>query len=306
MKFALAFPFFTAPPLPEFTSGEAIRQIAVAAEAAGFDAVFSTEHPAPPDDWRQTGGHDALDPFVSLAFAAAATTRIRLLTNLTVVPYRNPLLLAKTVATLDRLSDGRLTLGVGTGYLEKEYEALGVEFAERNDLFDEAMEVLRLAWTGEPVTFQGSRFSAVEITCQPVPTQPLGPPFWVGGNSRLARRRAVRWGEGWMPMPNPRKLGDRRRSAHLETLDDLRGLLRYLRTEEERAGRKLPLEVLFAPLTGGVPGTRRWSPAEYGDSLLELRMVGVTWVNVAITGRSLGSLTEAIARFGEEIISAHR
>ncbi len=126
MRFILSAPFHTAPPNPAFLTGDAIAGLARAAEDAGFWGVAFTEHPAPPEAWRATGGHDALDPFVALTWAAAVTTRLRLLTNLTVLPYRNPFLLAKTSATLDRLSGGRLVLGAGVGYLEGEYEALGV------------------------------------------------------------------------------------------------------------------------------------------------------------------------------------
>ena len=154
MKFAWGYPFMTCPPVEEFLTAESMTELAVAAEANGFSAAYVTEHPAPAEKWRQTGGHDALDPFVALAFAAAATSDLRLLTNLTVVPYRNPFLLAKSVATLDKLSGGRMILGLGTGYMKGEYHALGVDFDERNALFDEAIEVMKLAWTGEPVTYE--------------------------------------------------------------------------------------------------------------------------------------------------------
>src|SRR5262245_21320264 len=118
----------------EFTTGEAIAEMAKAAEAAGFDAVFVTDHPFPDDRWLAGGGHHALDPFVALAFAAASTTTLRLHTNLYVAAYRNPFLSAKAVATLDHLSNGRVILGIGAGYLEPEFDALGVAFDERNDL----------------------------------------------------------------------------------------------------------------------------------------------------------------------------
>ena len=107
----------------EFVSAEGVAAVARAAEAAGFDGVYSTEHPFPDDDWLASGGHQALDPFVGLSFAAAATTRLRVLTNLCVLPYRNPFLAARAAASLDVLSGGRLDLGVGAGYLEGEFRA---------------------------------------------------------------------------------------------------------------------------------------------------------------------------------------
>src|ERR1700722_14907969 len=152
MHFTFGFPLMTPPQNPEFLSASALGTMTRAAEDAGFAAVSLTEHPIPHDDWLATGGHDALDPFVGLSFAAAATSRVRLLTNLTPLPYRNPALLAKTVATLDRLSGGRVILGVGTGYLEKEFAALGVDFGEGNALFGASPHVLRTIWTGRGVT----------------------------------------------------------------------------------------------------------------------------------------------------------
>ncbi len=156
----------------------------------------------PGDKWLGAGGHHALDPFVGLAVAAAVTTRVRLMTNLTVLPYRNPFLLAKAVASLDRVSNGRVTLGVGTGYLKPEFFALGVDFEERNDLFDEAIAVCRLAWSGESVTFEGRHFTARGNSVQPTPVQdPL--PIWIGGNATLTRQRVATVAQGWMPMWNP-------------------------------------------------------------------------------------------------------
>lgn len=202
MRFAYGLPM-SAPLSPALVSGQAVSALARAAEGAGFDAAYITEHPAPSQRWREAGGHDALDPFVGLAVVASATTRLRLLTNLTVIPYRNPFLLAKAAATLDVLSDGRLILGAGVGYQKSEFAALGVDFELRNDLFDEYLEVLKLAWTGEPVTYDGSHVHARGVTAQPVPAQQPHPPIWLGGNSKLTRRRVAERAQGWMPMPSP-------------------------------------------------------------------------------------------------------
>ena len=158
MKFAYGYPFLQCPPNPAFLDGDTIGELGQAAEHAGFSAAFFTEHPIPAEKWRQSGGHDALDPFVGLSFCAAATSSISLLTNLTVLPYRNPLMLAKTVASLDVLSGGRVILGIGTGYLKGEYKALGVDFDERNDLFDESVEVLRLGVAGRAFQLRGQAF----------------------------------------------------------------------------------------------------------------------------------------------------
>jgi probable F420-dependent oxidoreductase len=179
----------------EFVSAEGVAAVARAAEAAGFDGVYSTEHPFPDDDWLASGGHQALDPFVGLSFAAAATTRLRVLTNLCVLPYRNPFLAARAAASLDVLSGGRLDLGVGAGYLEGEFRALGVDFDGRNDRFDEAIAAITAAWSGESVRFAGDGFEARGNTMRPAPLQRPRPPVWVGGwqlCSCAATRRSLR------------------------------------------------------------------------------------------------------------------
>ena len=303
LRFAVGVPLNTAPPNPELLSVEAISQLARAAEDAGFAAIWFTEHPAPSDDWRTSGGHDAIDPFIGLTVAATATTTLRLLTNLTVVPYRNPFLLAKTVASLDALSGGRLTVGAGTGYLEAEYEALGVDFAERNERFDESFEVMRKAWTGEPVDHAGRHFTASGICSVPTPAQQPHPPLWLGGNSQLTRRRVAAWGQGWMPMPNPRKLGNRRRSAHLENVEDLRRMMAHLRDEMEAAGRTDTVDVMCSPFAGGVPGTSRFDGPTYVDALGELIDEGVTWSTVGVAAKSLDHALESYERFGAEVIA---
>src|SRR5439155_14429093 len=127
---------------PEFVSGEGLARFARAAEAAGFDGIAFTDHPAPSDKWLNAGGHDALDPFAALAFVAAVTTRIRLIPNIVVLPYRNPFLVAKSAATIDALSGGRFVLSVATGYLRSEFRSLGVDFERRNELFEESIEVV--------------------------------------------------------------------------------------------------------------------------------------------------------------------
>src|SRR3984957_3250763 len=158
MRISLGLPTDRLDRAAEFVTGDAIAEISRAAEVAGFDAVYVTEHPIPETQWKDSGGHHALDPFVALAFAAAATTSLRLQTHLCVVPYRNPFLTAKAVASLDALSGGRVILGVGTGYLQEEFAALGVQFDERNELMDEALEVMKAAWSGETVSVTGRHF----------------------------------------------------------------------------------------------------------------------------------------------------
>src|SRR5207245_9104999 len=139
--------------------------------------------------------------------------------------------------------------------LEPEFRALGVDFDERNELLDEGIVAIRRAWTEDAVVMTGRHFDAQGHTMRPRPARTEGPPIWVGGNAKRAIRRAAELGNGWLPMINPRALGSRRRSAHLESLDDLRALLGYLRECRDDAGTSGPFEVVTQPLVGSTPGT---------------------------------------------------
>ena len=221
MQFTIGLPTDHVDRADEFVSGEAVTACASAAEAAGFDACFVTDHPAPDAKWLAGGGHHALDPFVALSFAAAATTRLRLQTHILVLPYRNPLLTAKSVLSLDVLSGGRVILGVAPGYLKPEFAALGVDFDERNELTDEAIDVMRQVWTDGEIETVGRHFRTRGTVMRPRSPQVPHPPIWVGGNSTAAMRRAAERGQGWVPFPNPGGLTSRVRTPELSTLDEL-------------------------------------------------------------------------------------
>ena len=210
MKLSLGLPTQRVDQSAEFVTGEAIAEISRAAEAAGFDAVYVTEHPIPEKRWMDTGGHHALDPFVALSFAAAATTTLRVQTHLCVLPYRNPFLTAKAVASLYVLSAGRLILGVGAGYLEAEFEALGVDFAERNELTDEAILTMKAVWRGDPVDLEGRHFRARFGTSrsQPQLNDPTPRSGLVGTLPGLSAGRSSWRTDGFRcPMRPPRSLG---------------------------------------------------------------------------------------------------
>ena len=204
LRFVFHYPETNGPEGSGLDAGP-LLEVAVAAERAGFDAFSLSEHPGPGARWLSAGGHQTLDPLVALAAVAGATSRLRLVTNIVVAPYRNPLVLAKAAATLDLVSGGRLTLGLGSGYQKSEFFALGVDMEERNELFDEALEVLPLHWAGEPFSYAGRHFSARDVIARPRPVQdPI--PIWIGGNSRRSRRRVAERAQGWMPMSGTAEL----------------------------------------------------------------------------------------------------
>jgi probable F420-dependent oxidoreductase len=286
----------------EFVSAESVMTIARAAEAAGFDSVSVTDHPMPHDEWMASGGHHALDPFVALSVAAAATTHLRLLTYIYVLAYRNPFLSAKAVASLDAMSNGRVIFGVAAGYLEPEFAALGVPFAERDDLADEAIRAMKVAWTEDGVHFEGRHFVARGHTQLPRPVQKPHPPIWVGGNSKRAIRRAVELGDGWLPIFNPAAHASRRRTPALESAADLRARITYATALGAELGRTKPLEVAITArgLRGyGTPGFERNA---FLDDVAELKAAGATYLNVNLNARTTAEHAEHVARFGEDVL----
>lgn len=178
----------------------AIR-VAVAAEAAGFDSVWTAEHVVLPEPRTPESPIPArvalLDPAVALAHLAGHTTTIRLATGIIILPQRNPVVLAKELASLDVLSGGRLIFGLGAGYIPKEFAACGIPFDERGARTDEAIAVLRDLWTSSAPRFEGRFFRYAEIDAHPRPIQRPHPPIVVGGMSAPAFRRAVAHGNGW-------------------------------------------------------------------------------------------------------------
>ena len=302
MRFSVQLPTDRVDASEEFCTAQAIAENAAAAERAGFDACYVTEHPFPPDKWLAAGGHHALDPFVSLAIAAGATQRIRLHTNILVLAYRNPFLTAKAVASLDVASGGRVIMGTGAGYLEPEFAALGASFFDRNDRSDEALIAMKKAWTGESVEMTGRGFQAVGNTMAPVPKQTPHPPIWVGGNSPRAIRRAVDHAQGWSPFPLPAIGTTRTRTAAIESVDDLANGIQRMHDYAARQGREEPLDVNFVPF-GLTMNTREVPPkGELSDQFGALEAAGVTWLSVGLPTTNRAVYQEELARFSEDFL----
>jgi probable F420-dependent oxidoreductase len=193
------------------------------AEELGYDSAWCGEHVILPSPKRPGSSLEPtdpiLDPVVWLAYVAAATSRIRLGTGILILPQRNPVILAKQLASLDELSGGRLVLGVGAGHLEPELHAVGVTLSERGARTDECLDVLRVLWTSPgPVSFHG-RFTDFDgMEAHPQPVQPGGPPIVIGGRSPAAHRRAARRAQGWLgfrldPEQAAEQLGGLRRAV---------------------------------------------------------------------------------------------
>lgn len=305
MRFTITHPMHSHPYNPELVTGAGIAAVATAAERAGFSGFGFTDHPAPTQRWLQAGGHDALDPFVAMGFAAAHTSRLRLIPNIIVLPYRNPFVVAKAGATLDLMSEGRFTLAVGVGYLKREFTALGVDFEERATLFEESLQVIRDAWTTDNVTFEGRHFTATGITAHPRPASDPHPPIWIGGNTAAARARVARFGQGWCPFRAPAGLAQTARTAALESNEQLAGQIEDLRRRLEQQDRDASdVDIAITNDVGGNPGAPDFDPAAYLDGVHQLERLGVTWVQVGIPGDSRAHAIEAIEQFGSTVIAA--
>jgi len=306
MKFTFTHPMHSHRYNPELVTGSGIATVAAAAEAAGFDGFGFTDHPAPTQRWLESGGHDALDPFVAMGYAAARTSTLLLIPNIVVLPYRNPFVVAKSGATLDLLSDGRFILGVGVGYLKREFAALGVDFDERGQLFDEALEVIRGIWTTDDFSYEGRHFTASGITAHPRPVGRPHPPIWIGGNTAAARRRVTTHGDGWCPFPAPAMLAQTARTAEMDSgtlgegIDDLRRRL-------EAVGRDpSTVDISFTNAEGGSPGADDFNADAYLSGVEKLAALGVTWLQVGLPGDSLAHALETIERFGKLVVAQAR
>jgi probable F420-dependent oxidoreductase len=303
MKISVGLPTHHVDAPNEWCSAEAITEMSAAAERAGADAVFVTDHPAPDVKFMAKGGHHALDPFVALTVAALATTSLRLHFNLAILAYRNPFISAKAIATLDLISKGRVIIGTGAGYLAPEFAAVGGDFERRNDVTDEAILAMKAIWSGEPVTMTGLHFDAVETIALPLPVQLPSPPIWIGGNSNRAIRRSVEFADGWNPMPSPARASRMLRTPPIETIDDLDRRIGDLRVASEKAGREVPPEVIFTPIgydlfSGSFPDA-----SQFVDDIAAYAGIGVSALTINLPGSTRAEWIESVGWLGAEVIA---
>ena len=300
MKINVTLPFDNTDVAEEFITPEAVVEISQLVERLGFNAGNVTDHPCPTARWRDSGGHDAQDPFVMLSLVAAATTRLRLQTGILVLPYRNPFITARAASTLDVFSRGRLTLGLGAGYLKGEYYALGVDFDKRNDLMDEYIQAMKAAWTGEEFDFEGSGYSARGSRVRPAPVQRPHPPLLVGGNSKRAIRRAVELADGWNPFFTGNVSTNTTRTQSMSGQDDLAAGIAYMREHCEKVGREeMPIVFLASIMQPG----EKWEPQLVLDRIGEYRELGVVGAAANFDGATRTEWCDNAQRFSEEVLA---
>lgn len=300
MRINVTLPFDQIESPDEFLRPEAVTAIGAAVERVGFNGVNVTDHPCPSGRWLDAGGHCAQDPFVILSFIAAATRTVRLQTGILVLPYRNPFITARAVASLDVFSGGRVTLGIGAGYMKGEYFALGVDFERRNEIVDEYLAALKAAWTADEFSFKGTGYEARGSRILPRPLQKPHPPLLIGGNSHRAIRRAVELGDAWNPFFTAAGVSTTSRTAPLTNEADLAVALQYLRDHCEKVGRERPPEIVLGSMSSI---DRNMNAAAIVDRIGKLREMGVSGCAVHMLAKTRAEWVDYAERFGAEVLA---
>src|SRR5208282_4233130 len=272
-----------------FAQPQLFAHLAQAAERFGFESIWTVEHVVIPQDYKSPypyspsgkipGAEDVpiQDPLLPLAYAAAITTKLNLGTGVMILPQRHPLYVAKEVATLDVLSNGRTILGIGSGWLEEEFTSLGIDFHTRGARTDEAIKSLRSLWSDDAASFHGKHFNFGPVKCYPKPVQKPGVPIHVGGHSPAAAKRAGRYGDGFFPA--------------LAEIPKLKELFSTMKSEAEKAGRdpnKIELSCMGRPRV---------------DELKALADIGISRVVIAPPAFDAEGLTRGLEKLQEEVIA---
>jgi probable F420-dependent oxidoreductase len=293
---------------------EQIRSVAQRAEDLGYDHVWVSDHIVLPKkvdsfypyaaDGVATFRPDEpyFEPLAALNFIAGCTQRIRLGTHVLIIPYRNPVLTAKILSTLDVLSGGRLILGAGVGWMEEEFQAMGLDtYKERGAVTDEYLQLFRELWTKESPSFQGKYYQISDSGFEPKPVQkPL--PIWIGGHTGAAIRRAAKYGDGWMPI-------GLRPPAILDP-EELGGKIARLRKLTVEAGRPedavsltFSTGVVFNDAAGSSREMMQGRPEQIAADLRQYQDLGVSNFIINFQGSTVPELQENMERFSREVMT---
>jgi probable F420-dependent oxidoreductase len=272
-----------------------IVRLAVRAEELGLDSVWASDHVFNVSYvFERIGNRPYYDPLTILTYVAARTERIRLGTSVLVLPYHQPMRLAKTAATLDVMSGGRLVLGVGVGVIAQELNAMGSPYAERGAITDETIAILKRLWTEDEPSHQGKRYQFSGMKFSPKPLQKPHIPLLIGGVSRAAMRRAAHLGNGWHPTAMPP--------------DTLRAAMDSLAEEAQAAGRSaadIPVSISL-PMQAGRAG--RYSlgtePTEMVEKLQAFHRVGVETVVISPSTGDAQAMVHSLEVLAQEVIPA--
>ena len=299
----------------EMAGPEQLRNVAQRAEALGYDHVWVSDHIILPkkvdsfypyaEDGVATFKPDEAyyEPLAALNFIAGCTQRVRLGTHVLIIPYRNPVLTAKILSTLDVLSGGRVILGAGVGWMEEEFQAMGLDtYKDRGAVTDEYLQVYKELWTKEDASFDGKYYQISDTGFEPKPVQKPHPPVWIGGHSGPAVRRAAKYGDGWMPI-------GLRPPAILEP-EELAGKIARLRKLTVEAGRAedavaltFSTGVVFNDAAGSSRAWMQGNPDQIASDLRQYQDLGVSNFIVNFQGGTVPELQENMERFSREVIT---
>lgn len=300
MRINVTLPFDRIEQPEEFVTLEAVVEVSTLLERLGFSGGNVTDHPVPSARWLDAGGHYAQDPFVMLALVAAHTKHFVLQTGILVLPYRNPFITARAIATLDAYAKGRLILGVGAGYMKAEYHALGVDFDRRNEIMDEYIEALKASLTGEDFTFEGAGYKALGNRIRPAPARKPHPPILVGGNSKRAIRRAAELGDGWNPFFTAAgPLSVTARTASMSDDMDLEAGMKYLQEHCDKIGRT-SCDVVLGGLTH--PG-EKWTPQMLIDRIGHYKELGIKGCAIHLDGDTRRAYCDNAEQFAADVLA---
>lgn len=309
---------FSLPVRGELANHDGIVAMAGAGERLGFTSATIADHIVFPTvahshyPYDATGRHpsmgDAIEPLSLMAFVAGGTRTLRLVTSVLILPHRNPVLAAKMVATIDVLSRGRITLGVGVGWLREEFEALGApDFDRRGAVSDEYIAIFKKLWSPGPVEHQGRFYSFAPLRCEPLPVQKPHPPIWIGGHSQAALRRTARFADGWHPLGTV-DTAEMRPPEFSAMLDDLKRM-----TEAEgRDYRDITISFVARlretaePINANDRMPFSGSAAQIIEDTETYRRLGVTHLGFDFRRPTLAETLDRMEWFAREIMPATR
>lgn len=285
MKFGLALPNFG-----KYADPRTILDFAKTAEEHGFDSLWVSEHIVIPES-HNVFGKVFYEPLATLAYITRRTHRIKLGTSVLVLPYRNPVVLAKSLATLDVLTNGRLVIGIGTGWLEEEFRALSADFANRGRLTDEYLSVIKELFTSSNPRFHGEFFSFSGIRFSPKPLQKPHPPIWIGGNSRKALERTIKHGSGWHSVGlTPAQIKD-----SIKFFYDKTG-------EKPEISVRINLQITNSDIKDYTE-ILRGSPVKIADGINEYRNAGVDHIIFQVLSGTTEGIFDTMSSFSKDILS---
>lgn len=295
-------------PYSRFPDMASLRTTVQLAEQLGFYGVSIGDHAVIPQSHVNTISPLWYDPLVLGTAVASVTDRLRVLFNTLVMPYHHPVRLAKAIASLDVLSGGRVIVGVGVGWIEPEFQALGVPFRERGARTDEGIRAMKELWTSERPSFQGRFVSFKDVVFEPKPVQKPHPPLWVGGGARRSIQRAAELGDGWHPLGRPQ--------------EKLAGEIQHLRRLLAQRGRPfaactLSYTLYYASVAGQ---TTRHTQAAGGDEatvlpadpeeatrqIADFAHMGFSHLTIRFRGLTHRELCAAMERFQREVMESVR